>query len=133
MSDFLTDHGVVIALVLTILAVAQKGLGTPVRRLRGDPVRVVLAVVLVLVGLPWLFADIGFYIGHVPLLGLEDPVAVLLVRQVTDHPADRVHRHEAPDPVGLRDALEAAQELAAREAQLGDEGMRRRDHGRGRR
>jgi hypothetical protein len=61
--------GVLIALGLTIVAIAQRGLGTPVRRLRGDPVRVVVAVVLVLVGLPWFFADLGFYIGHVPLLG----------------------------------------------------------------
>jgi hypothetical protein len=61
--------GVALALVLTIVAVAQRGLGTPVRRLRGDPVRLVVAGLLVLVGLPWFFADLGVYIGHVPLLG----------------------------------------------------------------
>ena len=61
--------GVSLALVLTIVAIVQRGLGTPVRRLRGDPVRLVVAVLLVLAGLPWLFADLGVYIGHVPLLG----------------------------------------------------------------
>jgi hypothetical protein len=61
--------GVALALVLTIVATEQRGLGTPVRRLRGDPVRLVVAVLLVLAGLPWLFADLGVYIGHVPLLG----------------------------------------------------------------
>jgi len=61
--------GVVLALALTIVAIRQRGLGTPVRRLRGDPVRVAVAVVLVIAGLPWFFADLGFYIGHVPLLG----------------------------------------------------------------
>jgi hypothetical protein len=61
--------GVALALVLTIVAIAQRGLGSPERRLPGDPARVVLAGVLVLVGLPWFFADLGIYIGHVPLLG----------------------------------------------------------------
>jgi hypothetical protein len=61
--------GVALALVLTIVATEQRGLGTPVRRLRGDPVRLVVAGLLVLAGLPWLFADLGVYIGHVPLLG----------------------------------------------------------------
>jgi len=61
--------GVALALVLTIVAIAQRGLGTPVRHLRGDPVRLVVAGLLVLVGLPWFFADLGVYIGHVPLLG----------------------------------------------------------------
>jgi hypothetical protein len=61
--------GVALALVLTIVAIVERGLGTPVRPLRGDPVRLVVAVLLVLAGLPWLFADLGVYIGHVPLLG----------------------------------------------------------------
>ena len=61
--------GVALALVLTIVAIVQRGLGTPVRRLRGDAVRLVVAALLVLAGLPWLFADLGVYIGHVPLLG----------------------------------------------------------------
>jgi hypothetical protein len=61
--------GVALALVLTIVAIPQRGLGSPERRLPGDPARVVLAGVLVLVGLPWFFADLGIYIGHVPLLG----------------------------------------------------------------
>jgi hypothetical protein len=61
--------GVTLALVLTIAAIVLRGVGSPERRLPGDPARVVLAVVLVLVGLPWFFADLGAYIGHVPLLG----------------------------------------------------------------
>jgi hypothetical protein len=61
--------GVGLALALTLVAIARRGLGSPERRLPGDPIRVIVAVVLVLVGLPWLFADVGVYIGHVPLLG----------------------------------------------------------------
>ena len=61
--------GVALALGLTVFAVARAGLGSPERRLPGDPVRLVLGAALVLLGLPWLFADVGAYIGHVPLLG----------------------------------------------------------------
>jgi hypothetical protein len=61
--------GVGLALALTILAVARRGLGSPVLRLPGDPARLALAAVLVVVGLPWFFADLGVYIGHVPVLG----------------------------------------------------------------
>jgi hypothetical protein len=61
--------GVALALGLTLAAIARSGLGSPERRLPGDPVRVVLAVLLVLVGVPWLVAELGIYIGHVPGLG----------------------------------------------------------------
>jgi hypothetical protein len=61
--------GVVAALALTIVSVSTRGLGTPERRLPGDGVRLLVAAVLILVGLPWFLADLGAYIGHVPVLG----------------------------------------------------------------
>jgi hypothetical protein len=61
--------GVALALVLTIVAIVLSGVGSPERHLPGDQARLALAVLLVLVGLPWFFADLGVYIGHVPLLG----------------------------------------------------------------
>jgi hypothetical protein len=61
--------GVVAALALTIVAVSTRGLGSPERRLPGDGARLLVAAGLLLVGLPWFLADVGAYIGHVPLLG----------------------------------------------------------------
>jgi hypothetical protein len=57
--------GVGLAFVLTMLA-----RGVPsVRHARGDRVRIVLAVVLVLVCAPWIAAALGFYLDGVPVLG----------------------------------------------------------------
>ena len=61
--------GVIAALALTIVAVSTKGLGSPERRLPGEGARLLVAAGLLLVGLPWFLADVGAYIGHVPLLG----------------------------------------------------------------
>jgi Tol biopolymer transport system component len=60
--------GVLLALGLTVAAVLRRGLG---RRTRapGDRARVAIAVVLVLLALPWLAADLGFVIGRWPLFG----------------------------------------------------------------
>jgi hypothetical protein len=80
--------GVAIALALTIVAVVRTGVGSPVPRLPGDPVRIVLAVALLLVGLPWLFAEVGAYIGHVPLLG--DVFLSNEARPTPDNPEHRV-------------------------------------------
>ena len=80
--------GVAIALALTIVAVVRTGFGVPERRLRGDPVRIVLAVVLVVVGLPWLLAELGAYVGHVPVLG--DLYLSNELRPTRDNPAHRV-------------------------------------------
>jgi hypothetical protein len=61
--------GVVIALALTVVLIRERGLGSLRPRLRGDGLRVAAAVVLVLAGLPWLFAEAGFYADDVPGLG----------------------------------------------------------------
>jgi hypothetical protein len=61
--------GVVIALALTVVLIRECGLGSLGPRLRGDGLRVAAAVVLVLTGLPWLFAEAGFYADDVPGLG----------------------------------------------------------------
>jgi hypothetical protein len=62
--------GVLIALVLTGVALARGGLGAS-RPFGGgwDAARAVLAVVLVLGSLPWLVAELGFYVGRLPGLG----------------------------------------------------------------
>jgi hypothetical protein len=59
--------GVLIALVLTALA-SRGGAGWS-RRRRGDSVRIVFAVVALFLALPWLAAELGFFLDGVPLLG----------------------------------------------------------------
>ena len=60
--------GVLLALALTVVAVRRRGLG-PRKRAAGDPARLVIVTVLILLALPWLVADLGFLIGRWPLLG----------------------------------------------------------------
>lgn len=62
--------GVLLALLLTGMALGRGGLGAS-RGFSGgwDVARAVLAVVLVLASIPWLFAEAGVYVGHVPGLG----------------------------------------------------------------
>ena len=52
--------GVLIALVLTIVAARRAGISFAPRR-RGDTVRVVIAVAVVLLSLPWITAALGFH------------------------------------------------------------------------
>jgi hypothetical protein len=61
--------GVAIALGLTVVAVVRRGVGVAEPLGPPDVVRAALAGVLLLVGLPWLFAEAGFYISDAPLLG----------------------------------------------------------------
>ena len=59
--------GVLIALVLTVLALSGGAEWSP--RQRGDPVRIVVAGVALVLALPWLAAELGFFLEGVPLLG----------------------------------------------------------------
>ena len=58
--------GVLIALVLTVLA-AREGTAWAGRQ-RGDAIRAVVAVVAVFLALPWLAAELGFFLDGVPVL-----------------------------------------------------------------
>jgi hypothetical protein len=60
--------GVAIALALTLRAVRVAGIGGGGSR-RGDRARIVVAVALGFLALPWIFAEAGVYIGDVPVLG----------------------------------------------------------------
>lgn len=61
--------GVLIALVLTALALQTGRVGTLGLGGRGDLARLTAAAALLVVALPWLFAELGFFISHVPPLG----------------------------------------------------------------
>ena len=55
--------GVAGALAVTVWALRARGAGVPPRRVRGDRPRIVLAVLLTVVALPWIAAELGFYLG----------------------------------------------------------------------
>lgn len=56
--------GVLVALALSLLC----GFRDRSRNVRGDGYRDVVGTVAVLVALPWIFAELGFFLDHVPLL-----------------------------------------------------------------
>ena len=64
--------GVALALALTVLAAHRDGIDL-VPRARGDPVRLVLAVLLLVLALPWFAAEAGFYFPGDFFLGEEVP------------------------------------------------------------
>ena len=55
--------GVALALGLTLAAWRLRGRGRRPRRVRGDRVRTILAIVLVVAAVPWIAAELGFYGG----------------------------------------------------------------------
>jgi hypothetical protein len=63
----LAGLGVLIAIALSALR-ARNGVAWSPRR-PGDPVRLVVAVVALLVALPWMAAELGFYLDRVPVFG----------------------------------------------------------------
>lgn len=64
--------GVALALALTVRAVRRDG-ASFVRRARGDPLRLLLGVALLLLALPWLAAETGFYFPGDVFMGEEIP------------------------------------------------------------
>ena len=64
--------GVLLAFGLTVAAVRRDGVAF-VRRARGDRLRLVLAVLLVLLALPWLAAETGYYFPGDFFMGEEVP------------------------------------------------------------
>jgi hypothetical protein len=61
--------GVLLALALTGFVMRRLRWGRVAQTQPGDRVRAVVAVVGVFVGLPWLAAELGFYLDGVPILG----------------------------------------------------------------
>jgi hypothetical protein len=55
--------GVALALALTLRATRVAG-ASFAPRLRGDPVRIVLGAVIVVLSIPWMAAELGFYLGN---------------------------------------------------------------------
>lgn len=65
----LAAAGVLLVAALAIWAARTIGTGGAAPTQQGDRVRVLVGAVLLLVSLPWVFADLGIFIGDIPPLG----------------------------------------------------------------
>lgn len=74
----LAAAGVATALALTVLALIREGIGPSGPFGRGDVLRIGAAIALLLVGLPWVFAELGFYVSDAPILG-----RIFLAKEIT--------------------------------------------------
>jgi hypothetical protein len=96
--NLLAGAGVLMALGLTLFAWRRTGAGAPAERGRGDRIALWIAVAYTLAALPWIFANLGFYVGDVP--GLHDIFMSRKVLPEAGHPHLRaVHlgNHEGLD------------------------------------
>jgi hypothetical protein len=80
--------GVGIALVLTVTALVRNGVGDSTPWSTADWVRAVAAVVLLLAALPWIFAELGFYVSDAPLLG-----SVFMAKEIVPSPGGEPSLH----------------------------------------
>jgi hypothetical protein len=99
----LAGAGVALALTLTILAVAREGVGQTRPFARADLVRAIVAAGLLFAGLPWIFAELGFYVTDVPVLGRIFMAKQLSPSVVGEPSLHAVHlgRHHGMDGVLL--------------------------------
>jgi hypothetical protein len=80
--------GVAIALGLTVVAWMRQGVGQPRPWSTADSVRVVAIALLLAAGLPWVFAELGFYVSDVPLLG-----RIFLAEEIAPSPGGEPSLH----------------------------------------
>jgi hypothetical protein len=80
--------GVLIALGLTVVAWRREGLGQARPWSSADLLRAIAIAVLLVAGLPWVFAEIGFYVSDVPLLG-----RIFLAEEITPSPGGEPSLH----------------------------------------
>jgi hypothetical protein len=84
----LATVGVGIALALTVVATIREGVGRARPLAGADLIRAAVTGVLLLAALPWIFAEIGFYISDVPVLG-----AIFLAEEITPSPGGEPSLH----------------------------------------
>lgn len=89
--------GCVLALGLTAWAAISAGIGGATPHRRGDRLRIVVGGLLVALALPWIFAELGFYISDFPLLG-----SIFRAEQVYEsHPSVHLGDHHGMEGVLL--------------------------------
>ncbi len=93
--------GVVLALLLTIAARRSHGRPTPTGWDRGDWIRLALAAVMLVIAVPVMAADLGFYLDRVPVLGRLYETGAILHEPGVKVAHDAVHHghHEGMDGV----------------------------------
>ena len=107
-SNALAAIGVCLVLALTLWGFARRGAGRYPRGVVGDRAAVALIALLLVAGIPWLFAHIGFYVGDVP--GLR---AIFMSKKIipeAGHP--HLHAVHLGNHEGLDGILLAATALA---------------------
>jgi hypothetical protein len=77
----LAAAGVGIALMLTVAALVRYGVGNSAPWSNGDWLRVLAALVLLMAALPWIFAELGFYVSDAPLLG-----SIFMAKEIAPSP-----------------------------------------------
>jgi hypothetical protein len=97
-ANLMAGLGVVLALGLTLFALRRTGAGPPAERGRGDRVALWIAVAYTLAALPWIFANLGFYVGDIP--GLH---AVFMSKKVLPEPG---HPHLHAVHLGNHEGLD---------------------------
>jgi hypothetical protein len=97
-ANLLAGIGVLMALGLTFLALRRTGAGPPADRGRGDRIALWIAAIYTLAALPWIFANLGVYVGDVP--GLH---AVFMSRKVMPEPG---HPHLHAVHLGNHEGLD---------------------------
>jgi hypothetical protein len=80
--------GVGIALALTVAALVRHGVGQSAPWSITDSLRVLAAIVLLLAALPWVFAELGFYISDAPLVG-----SIFMAKEITPSPGGEPSLH----------------------------------------
>jgi hypothetical protein len=77
----LAAAGVGIALALTVAALIRHGVGSSAPWTTTDWLRALAALVLLLAALPWIFAELGFYVSDAPLLG-----SIFMAKEIVPSP-----------------------------------------------
>jgi hypothetical protein len=95
--------GVLVAVVLTIAATASRESEIAAGRRQGDRARVLVAVVVVVLAIPWIAADLGVSFSGVPVLGTLYQTGELRSQpgDPTLHPAVHHGHHHGMDGVLL--------------------------------
>ena len=88
--------GVLLALFLTVWALARGGFGDSAPFGPGDVLRIAAAAVIVFFSLPWVWAELGFYVSDAPVLGsifIAEEVKPSLSGEPSLHTVHLGHHH----------------------------------------
>jgi hypothetical protein len=111
-SNGLAAIGVGIAVTITVAAVRRRGVGPRRPVTTGDWAGIVLLVLVGLAALPWIFANVGVYVGDIPVLK-----AVFMSKKILPEPGHpHLHAVHLGNHEGLDGWLLAATALGLRRA-----------------